>query len=345
MISGGIFAPISAFREFMDISISEFGGIYTLFPIPIIFVSYKMLKKRTFDLFCIIIIIYTVVIASYVFIGWPEWLARITMMSYSMSKRTLDVLLFAQVFLLLRAMTRFNDPVEADNDNLNLKTLAGAIVVSVTFMYLIERFTRITFVTSLGFTYMTLSMLGITAVVYSMLDARRNQRIFKAACVYMIVISFATLLTVHPVMKGLDAIYSKPLSSKITELAVDPDEKWISEQGIVGSSYLIANGASTISSVNIYPNLDLWYKLDPGRSYEHIYNRFASLSASLTMDDTNFELLAGDHMQLNLSYRDLKTAGVKFVHTQRQLQDTDGVSFTLLYDEGEARIYSVNYGG
>jgi hypothetical protein len=345
MISGGIFAPVSVLREFINIHICEFGGMYTLFPLPILFVTYMMVKERKLDVLSTIVIIYSIVIGSYVFIGWPEWLARITLMSYSVSQRALDVLLFSQVFLLFRAMSWKKLSAEVNNETVDTKKLASAVAAGVIFMYIIERFSRITFTASLGFNYMMLSMLGITAIVYSIIDRQRNQSVFKAACLYMVVISTITLLSVHPVMKGLDAIYSKPLSTKITELAIDPDEKWLSEQGIVGSSFLIANGASTISSVNIYPNLELWQKLNPDGTYEYIYNRFALLSASLTTDDTSFELLAGDHIQLNLSYRDLEKASVRFIHTQRQLHDTDGVSFTLLYDEYDARIYSVSYGG
>jgi len=161
----------------------------------------------------------------------------------------------------------------------------------------------------------------------------------------MVFISAATWITIHPVTRGLDAIYSKPLSVKISELADDHNEKWISLDGVTGPAYLIANGASTINSTNFYPNLELWYKLDPDKSYEHIYNRYANISVALTIDETSFSLLHADHILLNLSLHDLEKAGIRYIHTREPINESDGLGFTLLYNEGDALIYSVSYAG
>jgi len=343
MISGGVFAPISAFRSFVTSNICEFGGMYTLFPVPILFSAFMMIRKRIFDLLSIILIIYTLIVGSYVFIGWPEWFARVTFMSFSSPTRAADVLLFAQVFLLIRAMSRFTGKSTEMQNFLELKLLAGSLAVGIFLIYIIERFSRTTLETSLGFSYLMISMLGLALIVYSLFDKQRNQKMFKLACLYMICISAATWISIHPIMKGLDAIYSKPLSAKISELAGDHDEKWISQQGAVGPAYLIANGASTINSTNFYPNLELWYRLDPGRSHEHIYNRYANISVVLTTEETSFGLLHADHIILNLSYNDLATIKVKYIHTQEPLIDAEGVFFTLIYNEGGALIYSVGY--
>jgi hypothetical protein len=149
-------------------------------------------------------------------------------------------------------------------------------------------------------------------------------------------------MTINPIMRGLDAIYSKPVSAKISQLAVNTDEKWVS-LSFEGPSILIANGASTINSTNIYPNLELWHKLDPNREYEFVYNRYAHVSVVLTEDyASSFDLLHYDWIRLYLSYYDLETAGVKFIHTLHQLEETDIVTLTLVYDEGGTFIYAVS---
>jgi hypothetical protein len=148
-------------------------------------------------------------------------------------------------------------------------------------------------------------------------------------------------MVINPVMKGLDAIYSKPVSAKVSQLAVSTDEKWVS-LAFEGPAILISNGAATINSVNAYPNLELWQKLDPDREYEFVYNRFAYVSVVLTEEyTTRFKLLNYDWIRLYLSYHDLETAGVKFIHTLHRLEETDIVTLTLVYDEGGTYIYAV----
>jgi hypothetical protein len=319
--------------------------MYTLFPVPIIFVAIMMIKKRVFDLLSIILITFTLVIATYVVIGWPEWPARITMMSFSTATRATDIILLAQVFILVRAMSRFTQPSVENVDVIKLKPLVLSSAAAMLLMYFIERFSRSTLETPLGFTFLMVTTFGIAAILYSIFDLQRNKKVLHLACIYLIVISFTTLISIHPIMKGLDAIYAKPLAAKVSELAEDPAEKWISLDGIVGSSYLIATGASTISSTSFYPNLDLWHKLDTDRKYEHIYNRYSHITVSLTSGETSFELYHLDHVHINLSAYDLATAGVKFIHTPHPLETFPGITFTLLYNEDNALIYAVNYDG
>jgi len=346
-ILGGIFGPLEASRVVTGGSnVCEFGGFFTLFPVPLLFVSYMIIKKRVPDFLSIFLIAFSLILGSYVFIGWPEWLSKLTLMSFSISTRAIDIIIFAQVFLLIRAMSRFTKVSEEENNRLKTGLLAWSTVIGFCMIIIVERLARKTFIIlpdPIYPGYLIASFIGFTAIIYSLLDFQRNKKIFTFACLYMIILSCITWFNIHPMSKGLDVIYSKPLSAKISELATDTDEKWVSLQGIVGSSYLIANGASTITSVNIYPNLDLWYKLDPDRIYENEYNRYAVITAELTGNKTSFALHASDHMHIKLSYDDLKQAGVKYIHTTGWLDWRDDIKFDLIYNEGGARIYSVNY--
>ncbi|MCL2661735.1 MAG: hypothetical protein FWE83_00190 [Oscillospiraceae bacterium] len=357
MMNGGVYSPISSRRGFIYTNICEFGGMFTLFPLPVLFILFIMIRRRVFDLLSIILIAFTIIMGSYVFIGWPDWLASVTLMSNSVSGRAMDVMLFAQVFLLIRAMSRFkavpgidetgNENTGNENTGKNIKKeavlLGGSIAVAALLTYIVISFSRVTFTTPLGNPFIAFTFIGFVLVVYTIFDCQRLQVVFKAACLYMIIISTATLMMVHPVMRGLDAIYSKPLSIKVQELAQDTNDKWLSLHGIVGSSFLIANGASTISSTNFYPNLDLWYMLDPDRQYEYAYNRYAVITVGLTTENTSFELFHTDHLHIHFSVNDLEAAGVKYIHSPGPLDNHNNIIFTLLYNEGGARIYSVGY--
>ena len=348
MMNGGVFAPVSTFRVFTHTNICEFGGIYTLFPVPLIFSIFIMIRKKVFDLLSMILIIYFIFIGSYVTFGWPEWLARVTLMSHSAPNRAMDVLMFSQLILLVRTLAGYSDNIETITRGVTEKkmkyiTIVCALIVGIILAMIALVYSRTTFANRIPEIYFVLPLIGFVLVLYSLFNTDRSKKMFTAACLFLIAWSCMIWISTHPVMKGTDAVHAKPLSAKITQLATDPDEKWISLQGVVGPAFLIANGASTVNSVNFYPNLDLWYELDPERVYEHIYNRYASITVNLTSDDTHFILLHADHVHINLSYSDLAVAGVKYIHSPGPIDDDLGISFTLLYNEYDAWIYSVDH--
>jgi hypothetical protein len=354
-VNGGVYGPISGFRTVIHEpyrNTCEFGGIFALFPVPILFVSIVMIKKRVFDLLSTILIAISLIIGSYIYFGWPEILARITFMSHTMPRRAMDIVMFAQALLFIRSLSLFTESEKTDEQatgkhrnnkkRIILIKLTGAIAVGACLTFISVFFVSRTFIEPVNLVYFLFAFIGFALVTYCLFDFGRNRKIFMAACIYLIGISCITLMTINPVMKGLDAIYSKPVSAKVSQLAISTDDKWVSLD-FDGPAILIANGASTINSTNIYPNLELWHKLDPNREFEYVYNRYAHVSVILTEDDTSwFNLLHYDWIRLYLSYHDLETAGVKFIHTLYSLEDTDIVTLTLVYDEGGTYIYAVS---
>jgi hypothetical protein len=354
-VNGGVYGPLSGFRTVIHEpyrNTCEFGGFYALFPVPMLFVSIVMIKKRVFDLLSTILIAFSLIIGTYIYFGWPELLARITLMSQSVPRRAMDIVLFAQTLLLIRSLSLFTKDRETDEQasdqhrnnekRIKLIKLTGAIAVGACLTFISVFFVSRTFIEPVNIIYFLFPFIGFVLVTYCLFDFGRNRKVFMASCIYLIVISGITWMTINPVMKGLDAIYSKPVSAKVAQLAVNTDEKWVS-LAFDGPAFLITNGASTINSTNIYPNLELWNRLDPNREFEFVYNRYAHVSAVLTEDDASwFELLHYDWIRLHLSYHDLETAGVRYIHTLYQLEETDIVTLTLVYDEGGTFIYAVS---
>ena len=317
-----------------------------------LFVSIVMIKKRVFDLLSTILITFSLIVGSYIYLGWPEFLARITFMSQSMPRRAMDIVLFAQTLLLIRSLSLFIKDKEADEQasgkhmesdtKIVLIKLTGAIAVGACLTFFSVFFVSRTFIEPVSLMYFLFAFIGFALVTYCLFDFGRNRMIFMAACIYLIGISCITWMTINPVMKGLDAIYSKPVSAKVSQLAVNTDEKWVS-LAFDGPAFLITNGASTINSTNIYPNLELWHRLDPNREFEFVYNRYAHVSVIMTEDYASwFELLHYDWIRLHLSYYDLEKVGVKYIHTLHPLEETYIITLTLVYDEGGTYIYAVS---
>ena len=344
MMNGGLFSPISAYKTFSNTNISSFGGFWTLFPIPILFTLFIMIKNKKYDLLSIILILYSIIIGSYVFIGWPDWLAKITLMSQSTSYRAIDVVLLVQVILLITSLSRLKDENIRKRSYYDFYLFLFSVLISLLLVTFASNNAKTTFIEPISSYYFIFIFIGLALVTYSIFNFKQNKKIFISACLYLIILSIANGYVFFPVMKGLDVIYSKPLSKKIKELSVNINEKWISLGSRWGTSqYLIANGASTINSVNFYPNLELWYKLDPERKYEFIYNRFAHIVIEFTTKDTSYEMVHEDHFKLNLSYEDLIKTNVKYISTPYVLYDYENIKFNLLYDEGGSMIYEVKY--
>ena len=350
MLNGGLYSPISGYRTFLNTNVSEFSGFYSLFPIPIIYILFIIIKKRIYDPLSIFLVSFSLIMSSYVFIGWPSLFARITLMSYSFPQRAMDVVMFIQVLLLICSLSRFSNEKEillkkekAIHDYLFLPVILS-IMCSFISTFISYSFAVITFHESIGMDYFVVMFIGISMVTYSIFINNHKAAITKIACIYLVCYSIIICLTVLPIMRGLDVIYSKPVASKIKELAVDHNEKWLSlHSGFIGSGFLVATGASAINAINFYPNLDLWHKLDPDRKYEEIYNRYAHITVSLTENETSFSLLHADQFFLNLSYRDLKKTGVRFIFTSHHLTNFSNIEFILLYNEAGTKIYYVNF--
>jgi len=348
-VNGGVYGPISALRTVIYEPYrnpSEFGGMYSLFPVPVLFISLVMIRKRIVDIFSVILIVFSVFIGSYIYFGWPEWLARVTLMSQTIPRRAMDIGLFAQVLLFTRGLSVFTVKKGLEESTGNSHTTArgpmiGAIIVGAFLTFISVLFVGRTFIGSVTPLYFIITFIGFVVVTYSLFDFQRNQRVFKAACIYLICLSTVTVMTINPVMRGLDAIYSKPLSKKVSELADNTEEKWVSLI-FEGPAFLFASGASTINSTNLYPNMELWQRLDPNREFEFVYNRYAHVSATLTHENTWFELLHYDWIMLHLSFNDFESAGVKYIHSHYPLDNHEEFNLTLLYDEGGSYIYKVS---
>ena len=151
---------------------------------------------------------------------------------------------------------------------------------------------------------------------------------------------------IRPITKGTYAVDSKPLAKEIQSIVkTDKKSKWIAYGGgIVLSGFSVACGAPTINSVNTYPNMELWKKLDPSGQYNEVYNRYAHIDIDFTDSDTSMELLQADCMRIHLSYKDLVKTDVKYIVALVTLTSgNEYVDFEQLYSEDGSYIYKVIY--
>ena len=317
------------------VNASEGGSFMTFFPIPLILSCWYLFCEKKKDIFVIVILAITIFLGSYVIFGWPEIVAKVSLMSYSTSERAVDILMFSQVYLLVAVLSRFQEKRKLP---LLMAGVITAICLAVYIKLNLVKFPEVGVPTKY---IICMSIFFIICTLGLML--KTPARIKNLVIIFIMLGAIGTGIFVHPIQKGLDVIYSKPVSQKVQQIIEnDPDSAWVAvDTGIVDQQLLVANGAPTINSTNIMPNLDLWSVLDPTGQYNDVYNRYAHVVVELTGEETSFELVGADLMKLKLSYQDINKAKIKYIYSKNELDVGDNVRLEEMYGENGSYIYKV----
>ena len=140
---------------------------------------------------------------------------------------------------------------------------------------------------------------------------------------------------VNPVMRTTDAIYDKPLAKAVQEIQEKEPGIWIGAD--MTSNFLIANGAPTITSTNIFPALERWEMFDENGEKQDIYNRYAHIFLYFTEGETELGPgPSGDTFSLYLNPNDLYRLGVNYICASPGHvipMENFGGSLTVLYED------------
>ncbi len=294
----------------------------------------------------------TVVLGIYVAVGMPPFLAKLTLMTYSTSGRCADMLGYVQVVLFVAAMTHYREEEKIKAGySIIIAVLLSAFAVLAANRYVPDYMSK---------GYMALSMFVLAGIYFCCLTKEEtlpkflnNRKFFveyskKLYCTGLIAIIFVSVITgiyIRPLMKGLDAIYSKPLSTAIQDIvSKDREAKWVAHGALPLPGFMISCGAPTINSVNTYPNMKLWKSLDKAGVYEEVYNRYAHILVEFTDGETSMELIQPDCFCLRLSYQDFEKTDIDYIVSSSSLEiDNQYLSTEELYNEAGSYIYKINY--
>lgn len=317
---------------------SEFGVFYTLFPLPLLLAIYISICTKFKDILLDGLLLIQIPMLFYITIGLPPLLAKLLLFTYSTPTRMADIVGYIQVIILVIVFAKYSKYLSFN------KIFAAAISIVVSIMAISA--SKNNFDGYLSLKLMIISFGFIFLSCYFLLRSKKKI-LHRTLCLLLVLVSFLTSVMIRPIMVGLSAIYHKPLAKEVMEITKDdPNGKWLAVGGIWAPSYILACGAPTLNSVNTYPNLDLWHKLDPNNEYEEVYNRYAHVNVVFSCEDTRFDLLSPDSMQLTLSYKDLKKTKAKYIYINGdfELDYQNGyVNFTKIYDESNAKIFRIDY--
>lgn len=279
----------------------EAASIYSLFPFCLVLPflalgTAKGSRKRLIPLLAA-----TALLLLYAAFGMPSFLADATLLGKSTASRVFSASTFAMAILLFMAL---HDLAGHPARPLVIAAIPCWILLAAGALFCGQDevgAAKTAVVLAIALALMLLTAFAVDT---------RGRRLF---CVGCLAIAFMGGALVNPVARSIDGLLANPAYQTLQQCN-GPEEKWAS----VGDAFYlnnlgIASGARTVNSVNTYPQLDTWRKLDPEGAYEDIYNRYAHILVNLTDGSDGlplFQLEAPDSFTLNATADDLRSLGI-----------------------------------
>lgn len=334
---------MNIFLPFKDVllnsNVCEKALVFGLFPIGIIIAFFTMLKEKKKDLLLILLLVIYIFLGIWIIIGFPEIIAKITLMSNVQPKRAVLAVGFLDVLILMRSLA-------IANKTFKRKT---AIMLSLIFAGIIVLACKIT-----NRQYITIRM-GIAMAImcvylfYFALTYKEkySKYLFTCGLVFVLIMSG---LTVNPVRKGVDVIYESSIIKEVQKVNEQDSGKWIIEGiGFPIPNFILMAGVPVINTTNTYPDFERWSKIDTEGKYEDVYNRYAHINIDLIDNNDpiseKFELLNPDVFKVYLSQNDLEVLEVKYIFTPNELEkyNNDECNFNKIDEVNGYNIYKVSY--
>lgn len=341
----GVSLFFATFDPQLAFNASESAVMFTLFPIGL---TIGLIQAyRTKDSLLIILASTEIVFLLFYIIGFPEWLAKITLLSYTPPARLLFPLGFLDIAVLMRALATRENAVKKSSQERSWKIptiLSLCVAVALSTLCLIWG------VNIIGITERILIIATIAVLTTLIIFAFYTQKPSFVACLSasLIVVVTITGCCVSPIQQGTAPLTNNHLYRSINNLAIGNNGLWIAEDTVTMGDFCISAGAPTINSTNAYPYLERWEQLDPTHENENIYNRFAHIIIRLqATQPTTFKLLQEDTFQVELNWSDLHTLGVKYLLTSNHydISPAEGIRLTEAVNSNGYYIYEISYDG
>ena len=312
----------------------DYSVFVDLFPIPLIISFIILFYQKTKDKLLIGLLILYIIFVIFYLIQLPDFIIQLTLRSKMKSFRLFPIITFVGVLILIRSMSNL--------ENIKNKKLIiiFSLILSILMVYL----------STFEFNDYYLSWMPIFAIIFYFIlfttsflaSSKRNQKIFLIS---VIALSFLTGGLVNPIDHGTDVVYESPFNKEVEKIVEsDPDALWITET--LPIDYIIPVGAKTVNSVNTYPDLEKWEKLDVNNQYSDIYNRYAHIIIDIqNTNDTSFELLFPDRFTVHINVNDLEKLNITYIATDHNLEKftNNNISFKEIYRINNYKIYNISY--
>jgi hypothetical protein len=287
--------------------------------------------------------IFVVFLLIWIKIGFPESLAKLTLMSMSPPKRTQIPFGIANVILALVYIGQLK----------NLKLGNVPVSKTIVVMVIVVFFVAITAATndSSSNHFFKTPQLVIGVLLFSLANIfllpSINFKFREFAFMGIIGISLIPNIMVNPIARGLSPITEHRIYQNIKEIdQKDSQKRWL----VMGNQFLgymaQTAGVDVLGGVKYVPDLKTMRVIDGKYHRDSVYNRYAHTVYSSYIDGKDSTIVAlnfedGYSIGLDGCSLRLKQLNVKYVLFEKQPQPVEVRCMTKIVDEG-FQIYRIN---
>ena len=356
----------------------ERASAFTLFPLGALIGVAALVKRR--DPYLIALFVAGTILLAFGLMGFPEWLAKVTLLSNVTTQRLVFALGVVNIVLLVRGCAILNESanegeapavktrgVGVRSQEARASSTRGASVrdkgasvaenpwskrlpvgVLVAFSVAFGVFAAFMMwlnSPAMAFTlFLVLAAVLVALATFAALSfAAGRSGASNLACV-AVVLALAGLC-VNPLQQGVSALEDNAVLQEAAHIVEqEPDAVWAGSSWLAGQA-LITTGAHTISSVAIYPDLNTWQAIDPTGTFEDTYNRYAHIAVNPTQGATSFTLEGPDSFAVDLNANDTEKLGIDYWLAEDDLTrfNTDRTTFKPCYTNGLWTIFHVEH--
>ncbi len=335
---GNLFLPFTSAN--LPGNQSEASQFFDLFPMGIILSILVFFKDKTKDKLLIILWIVQLFLGTYVILGFPAALSKLTLLSNSQAARACITVGFINILLLIRSLSICQKSLKLGI----ALPLAG--ILSVAVAYYSKRYQYGDYLNKVFLVIIicVLFILFASALLY------KRKYMNHVFCIAVCVTMFICGAFVNPVRKGIKVLEDNRLAQAVQQIQKEDGGLWMSvnSNSFLDGNFLAMNGAPTVNATNTYPDLDFWKRIDPSLEFEDIYNRYAHVLIDIITDEPTFFTLENpDMFKLHLNINDIDLLGIDYIMSPSDLTqiDCEECSFTLIYSQEQIsrKIYKVTY--
>ena len=260
--------------------------------------------RRSLDAFTLPVIAFWAVLLVYITVGFPDWLARASLLALAPGRRAVLGLGLADAVLLLRFLG-CAEPV-AERRRIAGLAIGFALVLALCAVPFVRELpgARLAWLLPLA-----AANGGLAAWV---LAARR--RVLPALA--LAAASLATTAWFNPIaVGGADYLKGNELARQILAIdrAADGRSTWVAFGPDEIANLFHALGVRSVNGTLTLPQLELWARIDPGGGARSVYDRYAHVAFVATQDARpSFKLRSPDSLtvRVNPASQDLRALGV-----------------------------------
>ena len=326
------------------LNICEVSHYITFAPFIIFSLIGYFVYSRKIDFSLTLIAIYIVFMLIWIEIGFPSWLAKITFMSTSPTRRTQIPFGVANIFFTILYLSKEK----------SLKKIKG-FPQYVLFLFIIFFMAYVTnYHQQTSKDYFKIHQLILPAIFFIVLHILLINRLdLKYKSFFFgigIVVFLIPNLKAHPLSIGLSPITEHKLFLKIREVAkkeIDKNAVWVVNGSQYISYMLTATGVKNLGGIKIVPNFKVMHILDPTAKRDSVYNRFAHTVYYSYINGTDTTVLSNNFedaysVGIDPCSPKLKKLNVKYMIFEKQPQAIEVRCMSLVDQVGTIQIYRRN---